>query len=236
MHPLAREKRFGSSRFSDRAAAGSVLADLIAAQRFLAPVVVTVPNGGVPVALPVANRLGVELGLCFVAKIPLPSNPPVGLGALDGRGRPILNEDRISLLDIDDAALGSGLESARRTLRARTGRLADVARLPDLAGRTCILVDDGLASGFTALAALSTLRELGAHRCIVASPVASAWALETLRGHGDGVLTLCADDSPGFLVDSFYADFADVSIEEVRRLVLEYARPGCALGSRGACW
>ncbi|WP_341718217.1 phosphoribosyltransferase [Micromonospora sp. FIMYZ51] len=199
--------------YRDRAEAGRALADRLAALIGEPDVVVLgLVRGGVPVARVVAERLGVPLDVLVVRKLGMPLAPEVAFGALGPGGVRVLNDTVAAQVDPADIAEVQHREQAELDRRERLYR---AGRPPlDLAGRTAVIVDDGLATGATARAAVQVARQLGAHRVVVAVPVGSDEAYEMLAAEADQVI--CAQRPPDFgAVGAYYDDFHEVSDEEV---------------------
>lgn len=212
--------------FADRAEAGRRLADALAAWRIDSPVILALPRGGVPVACEIARRLDAPLDLILVRKIGTPNAPELAAAAVVDGPVPILvrNEDVLRAADVSESYLAR--EQAiklEEIARRRQTYLAGRAR-PDLAGRAVIVVDDGIATGTTALAALRAVRSSGAGRTILAVPVAPADTLERIGREVDDIVCLAAPENFSG-VGQFYADFHQLSDEEVTALLDRAARP-----------
>jgi predicted phosphoribosyltransferase len=210
--------------FADRTDAGRRLADALASDAATSdaamsasserPVVVALPRGGVLVAAPVARRLGTALDVMVVRKLGCPWQPELGVGAIAEDGVRVLNEPLIGELGMTDAQVAEvtareTIELARRSARYRDGR-----EPVDVRGRTVILVDDGVATGFTVRAAIEAVRGRGARLVILAVPVASDEAITSLRSAVDAVVVLEVATF-FFGLSEFYDDFHAVSDEEV---------------------
>jgi putative phosphoribosyl transferase len=213
-----------TGRFADRAAAGAVLARLLASYRADPTVTVLgLVRGGVPVAAVVADCLGADLDVLVVRKLGVPWAPEVAFGAIGPGGIIVLNDDVVRGLDKSAVARVTRheeAERARRELRYRAGR-------PELRldGRTAVVVDDGMATGATARAAVEVARRLGAARVVLAAPVGSAQAAAELAEVADEVV--CPVAPRGFgAVSRYYDDFRQVTDEEVVRLLAGAARSG----------
>lgn len=202
--------------FPDRRTAGRLLAERVAALEPEDPVVLALPRGGVPVAAEVAGALGAPLDLVIVRKIGAPGQPELAAGAaIDGEAPQVVRNESVT------AMLGLSEEDLERLARAefdeierrRAAYVGDRPPVP-LAGRTAILVDDGIATGTTARAALIGVRRRGAARTILAVPVAPADTVDSLRAEADAVVCL-AEPEPFFGIGQFYADFHQVPDREV---------------------
>ena len=199
--------------FRDRSDAGRQLARLLAMRREVLPVVIALPRGGVPVAYEIARSLRWPLDVFVVRKLGAPFQHELGIGALAEDGTVII-DPLAARLDIDQHDLAAVIaeeteEAGRRVRRFRAGRPA-----VDVAGRTVILVDDGVATGGTARVALRCLRAKGAAKLVLATPVAAPDAIASLRADADDVVCLQQPDDFR-AVGLWYADFHQVADEEV---------------------
>ncbi len=207
--------------FVDRRDAGRRLADLLAPFARERPIVLALPRGGVPVAVEVARALDAPLDVLAVRKLGAPENPEFAIGAVaeDGTGVVAAEIARmgISQEEIDRILAREGHELRRRMALFRTGRAPR-----DLTGLTVIIVDDGMATGLTDLAAVRAVRARGAARIVVAVPVASREAIAMLRQEADEVVSHSVPTH--FLgVGRWYRDFRQVSDDEVLALLAEAA-------------
>ncbi|MGY0235645.1 phosphoribosyltransferase [Longispora urticae] len=205
-------------RYRDREHAGLVLAELVAAEADLGPepLVLGLVRGGVPVAAALAGALRLPLDALVVRKLGVPGAPEVAFGALGPGGVRIINEDIAVHLDEREMATVERHEAAelvRREDLYRAGRPP-----PRLGGRTAVIVDDGLATGATARAAVAVARTLGAERVVVAVPVGSPEAMDLVLAEADGVI--CPEVPWQFLaVGLGYEDFEQVTDAEVLELL-----------------
>ncbi|MGO4916149.1 erythromycin esterase family protein [Pseudogemmobacter sp. W21_MBD1_M6] len=209
-------------RFSDRADAGRQLAVKLAAMSLDRPVVYALPRGGVPVAAAIAKALNAPLDIILVRKIGAPGQPEVALGAIVEGFEPqtVINEDVKRISGADDAYLDRARAHELIELERRRGLyLGDHPRI-DPAGRTAIVVDDGLATGATMKAALIALKRQNAARIVVALPVAPKDALPEIAARADDVV--CLNPSQSFRgVGAFYNDFHQLTDEETIGLLRE---------------
>jgi predicted phosphoribosyltransferase/dienelactone hydrolase len=204
--------------FRNRGDAGRRLA--VALARFAAdkPVVEGLPRGGVPVAFEVAAALGAPLDVLLVRKLGCPGQPELGVGAIGEGGVRVTNRGLVARLGIPEAALDDIAGREGQVLARRLQLLrGDRARVP-VAGRTVIIIDDGLATGYTARAAIEVMRRLGARKVILAVPVAPAEAVQELGAVADEVVCLL---TPAWFmaIGEFYDDFNQVPDAEVARLL-----------------
>lgn len=198
--------------FVDRVDAGRRLAEEL---RFLAGedlVVVGLPRGGVPVAFEVAQALGAPLDVVIVRKLGVPFQPELAMGALGEGGVRVLNEETVKLASPDGLAAVEDRERAEVDRRARQFR--GTATPVPLAGRTVVVVDDGIATGATARAACQVVRAHGARRVVLAAPVAPAGADRQMHPDADEVVCV-STPSTFYAIGQFYTDFAQTSDEQV---------------------
>lgn len=212
-----------SPLLADRAEAGRRLADRLERLRGEAPTVLALPRGGVPVAAEIAGRLGVPLDVFVVRKIAAPGEPEYALGAVAEGAPPWLDLERVRALGLAPGDLAAEIdrervEVDRRVLKYRGGRPA-----PPVEGRTVIVVDDGLATGATALVAVRAVRARRPRRLLLAVGVASFEAHALLAREVDELVCLSVP-RPFFAVGNFFRDFPQVSDAQMRAL-LERHRP-----------
>jgi len=181
---------FTAERFHDRAEAGHVLAGIIARHRYVDPLVLALPRGGVPVALPVAQVLHAPLDLLFVRKIGAPEQPEFALAAVvEGEPEEVtLNAEMALHMRIPADWLEARRAEAHSEIARQRARYCQGRKRHDLAGRSLIVVDDGIATGTTLRAAIAALRRAGPHDITVAVPVAPPGAITALRAEVDDVI------------------------------------------------
>ncbi|OPY39058.1 MAG: hypoxanthine-guanine phosphoribosyltransferase [Methanoregula sp. PtaU1.Bin051] len=208
-----REKRF---IFTDRHDAGRRLGALIRTRPALVnPVVLAIPAGGVPVGIEIAIGLGVPLSLAIVRKVRIPGSTEAGFGAVTWDGRVLINDRLRAALRLSQEDVDAAVITTRRNVEERINRFTKGRPFPDIAGKTTILVDDGLASGFTMLAALTSIKTLHPLRILVAVPTASASSIEVVARQCDEII--CANIRGGryFAVAEAYREWYDLDDREV---------------------
>ncbi len=217
-----------TDRYADRREAGRELARILAPFAQKEPVVIALPRGGVPVAYEVASVLGAPLDVLEVRKIGAPRHPELGVGAVAEGGETVLDAERIATYGLLPSSFVEVAEAAARDVGRRARRYRGGLPPIDVRGRIVILVDDGIATGVTARAALRALRRRGARMLVLASPVGDAAALAEL---GDEAHEIVCTRSTGELdaVNEWYDDFSTPTEREVvellRRAAASSARP-----------
>jgi putative phosphoribosyl transferase len=208
--------------FRDRRDAGRRLAARLEALRGEQPVVVGLPRGGLPVAAVVAEALGAPLDVVVVRKLGVPFQPELGMGAVGEGGVRVLNDEVVRLTGVGPAEIAEVEARERVEIERRARRFRGERRAVPLDGRTVIVVDDGIATGGTARAALEVVRAHGARTVVLAVPVAPPEALADLRALADVVV--CLESPAAFnAVGQWYDDFTQTSDGEVVRLLDEAA-------------
>jgi predicted phosphoribosyltransferase len=184
--------------------------------------VLALPRGGVPVAFEVARALELPMDLFLVRKLGVPGNEELAMGAVASGGVRVLNSNVINVLCIDEATIEAETRAEQAELARREALYRGARPPPGLKGRSVILVDDGLATGATMLAALKALKAQEPARVVVAVPAAPRELCEQLRHEADEVV--CArTPEPLQSVGQCYEDFSETSDDEVRALVAEAA-------------
>lgn len=199
--------------FKDRLDAARQLARALGAYQSQRPLVLGIPRGAVPMAHLLAQQLGGEMDVVLVRKLRAPFMPEVAVGAIDESGQTYLAPDAQDM-GADAAYLQEEKRTQLATLQRRRQQYDAIRPAADAAGRTVIVVDDGLATGATMIAALQVVRQHRPARLVCAVPVASPDALEKVRPWADELVCLSApEDFEG--VGQFYRDFRQVEDEEV---------------------
>lgn len=207
-------------KFADRRHAGMSLGALVASHEPESPLVVALPRGGVPVGFEVAAVLGCELDVLGVRKIGAPGRQELAMGAVAEGGVLIRNDDVIAGLSVSDDQFEAASGRAREELEQRMSSLRRLVSALALEGKTAIVVDDGLATGATARAALDGVMQLGAGAAWLAVPVAPRSTLSSLEKFAD--MTLALTEPRSFVaVGAWYRDFSQTSLNEAISLLVE---------------
>ena len=208
--------------FRDRTHAGEILADMMASYQDTDAIVLAIPAGGVPVAAVIARQLNLPLDVAITSKIVPSWNSEIGYGAIAFDGTVSLNEDLISHLRLTEQEIQQGIENTKQKVQRRLDMLRGRLPLPKLSGCDTILVDDGLASGFTMLTAVTALRKAQAEHIIVAVPTAHQESLQRLIQQVDTIY--CPNIRSGwrYAVADAYQYWSDIEEKEVKKILNEF--------------
>jgi predicted phosphoribosyltransferase len=207
--------------FPDREAAGAALATVFLAHRELIvddPVVVALPRGGVPVAAPVARAVGAPLDVIIVRKLGVPSHRELAMGAIGEGGIRVLDERVRRTWQVSDEQLATVEAREQEQLARRAERLRAGRDAVPLGGRPAIVVDDGLATGSTAKAAIRVVRAAGATAVVIAAPVAPPETANDLAHVADAVVCVVTP-TPFAAIGQWYRDFSPTTDDDVVRIL-----------------
>lgn len=210
-----RELRDGIHVFRDRQEAGQMLASMLDEHRNSDALVMAIPSGGVPVGVEIARELHIPMDVIIVRKIQLPDNPEAGFGAMSPDGTVILNERLMEHLNLSLQEIDRQIERTRNNIMKREKLFRREKMYPVLRGKSVIIADDGLASGYTMLAALDFIRKKGPSNIIVAVPTACSRTADMIVQEVDELI--CPNIRSGwtFAVADAYENWYDVDEEEV---------------------
>jgi putative phosphoribosyl transferase len=212
-NPLLRERRFV---FEDRHDAGRQLGVLVKTLPDIRdPLVLAVPAGGVPVGREVAAALGAPLSLAVVRKVRIPGSTESGFGAVTWDGQVLINEPLRAALGLSAGVVEAAVAQTRENVSARVALFTRGRPVPAMAGKTVIMTDDGLASGFTMLAAIQGIRLRNPARVIVAVPTSSATSAALVSRHADRLVCLNIRSGRTFAVADAYREWYDLEDREV---------------------
>lgn len=210
--------------FRDRHDAGRRLAGSLSAYAGRPDaIVLALPRGGVPVAFEVAAALGVPLDVFLVRKLGAPGQPELAMGAIASGGARVLDRSLVARLGVSAAQVAEVEARELRELERRERAYRGDRPAPSVAGRTVILVDDGVATGASLKAAIAALREQGPAAIVAAVPVAPVSTRRALEALADEVVCV-ASPEPFYAVGNFYDDFGETGDEEVRELLARAGR------------
>ncbi|NVM56978.1 MAG: phosphoribosyltransferase [Desulfobacterales bacterium] len=205
--------------FRDRAHAGKILVGMLEPNRGGDSIVLAIPAGGVPVGAVLAEQLSLALDVAVVSKITLPWNTEAGYGAVAFDGTVRLNDGLLLRLGLTKEEVGKGIEKTSSKVAQRVNRLRRGRPFPDLSKRSVILVDDGLASGFTMRVAVEALRKAGAGHIIVGTPTGYRGPMERIAGEVEALYCPNIRSGLSFAVADAYERWSDVDEDEVIRIL-----------------
>ena len=201
--------------FEDRRDAGRLLGEMLVEYRDTGAIVLALPSGGVPVGTEVAKALNAALDLLIVRKIQIPDNPEAGFGAITPDGTPIINKGLLAKLSLNKKAVEAQINKAMESVKQREGLFRKNRPYTSFQSKTVIIVDDGLASGYTMLAAIRFVKRDTPEKVIVAVPTSSARAIDFILEEADELF--CANIRTGysFAVAEAYRNWYDLTEKEV---------------------
>lgn len=206
--------------FRDRLHSGNLLSEKLQeyAQKGKT-IILALPAGGVPVGYAVSKKLGIPMGIMVVRKIQIPWNAEAGFGALTWDGETVLNTPLVEQLGLSNVEIEESISKTKRIIQERQRKFMGDKPMPNLNKKVVILVDDGLASGFTMLAAVRSAKKETPKKIIVAVPTASMGAIRLLEPEVDEIVCLNIRTGPSFAVADAYKNWYDLTDEEVIRIL-----------------
>lgn len=202
--------------YEDRTEAGRVLARELESIDFKTrPIVLAIPNGGVPVGVEISKSLNADLDAIIVRKLQVPGNPEAGFGALTSHGSLLLNESLVRSIGLNQRQIDLVVKQTQDQIARRKADYRGLVGIIQPSNRDVILVDDGLASGYTMKAAIESVRTLAPNRIIVAVPTSSGSASDLIGSEVDHLICPRIESGFIFAVASAYKKWYDVSDSEV---------------------
>jgi predicted phosphoribosyltransferase len=216
-----KQYRDRSLLFADRFEAGQVLGKMLEPEYKESEnlLVLAIPAGGVPVGLKISKMLKADFDMIIVRKIPIPDNPEAGFGAMTLDGGIFINQELIAYLGISPVQIAKQIDLVRNVLKKRKRLLQKEKSFPQVSGKSVILVDDGLASGYTMMASIDNVRNKGAQKIIVAIPTAPLTALMMIEPLADEIYCANIRETHMFAVAQAYKQWHDLNVEEVIELI-----------------
>lgn len=211
------------SVFKDREQAGKELGKKLAEKYLNKDVIIlAIPRGGVPVGVCAALELNSDLDLIITRKIQIPWNPEAGFGAVTVNGSIVLNEPLVAQLGLKNEEIKELAEKTIYEIKRRMREFRGDAPPPRIKGRIVIIVDDGLASGYTMVAAVKSVRKEEPEKIVVAVPVSPRRSLKIVEKFADEVLCLIVSDAYMFAVADYYENWYDLTDEDVKNYISKY--------------
>lgn len=201
--------------FRDRNHAGNVLANMMLNYKDSDSIVFGIPAGGIPVAAPMASNLNLNFDVAVVSKITLPWNTEAGYGAVAFDGTVKLNHEVLTQINLTNKQINLDIEKVTNKVKRRFKEFRGNKPFPDTINKNIILVDDGIASGFTMLVAVEALKNTDPDKIIIATPTAHLQSIEKVSQEVDMVYCANVRSGWGFAVADAYQNWYDVSEEEV---------------------
>lgn len=210
--------------FENRYDAGRQLAAKLTEYRKQQAIVLAIPNGGLPVGLQVALALEADLDMVISRKIPIPLRPEGGFGAVADDGATMLNHEVLKGLNLSEQQINYQVSKVRNDIQQRSLLYRGDRLLSVITGKIAIITDDGLASGYTMMAAVESIRRRQPKEIVVAVPAASAQAVKQVEKTADRVVTVVTAFVPRFYVSDFYRYWHVLSDEEGLKVFKEWKR------------
>jgi len=208
--------------FRSRDHAGRVVAGMLGKFKGTESLILAIPSGGIPVGVAIAEELNLPLEAAVVSKITLPWNTEAGYGAVAFDGTVRINEDLLPHLRLSEQQIAEGVEKTRQKVQRRVRKFLGERPFPDLSRKAAILVDDGLASGFTLLVAVEAIRRLGTPKILIAVPTGSADRLSKVAREVDALYCANIREGWGFAVAEAYRRWVDLEEEEAAKLYKDF--------------
>lgn len=216
-----RRLRDKQSVFEDRADAGERLASALEAYRGTHAIVLAIPSGGVPVGIKIARQLVLPFDLLIVRKLQIPFNTEAGFGAMTLGGEVLLNNELVQSLGLGKDVINATIKVTKEILARRNQLFRMGKSMPDCTGKTVIITDDGLASGYTMRAALRWVNSMKPQKIVAAVPTGSERTVRAVQKEVDELVCLNIRTSLRFAVAEAYHNWYDLSDEDVLRLIAE---------------
>jgi putative phosphoribosyl transferase len=219
-----RDKRFV---FKDRDDAGKVLSEMLKPyyKKAKETFVLAIPSGGVPIGLEVAKGLSLPLDLIIVRKIPIPGNPEAGFGAVTLDGDVFLNDELVAFLQLSQKQIEDQITKVKTDLQERNRIFRQGTPSPDVINKTVLMADDGLASGYTMLACVETVRRKGANKIVVAVSTAPERTVFRISPIAEEIFCPNIRTERHFAVAEAYANWYDLSRDEILTRLREAGFP-----------
>jgi putative phosphoribosyl transferase len=208
--------------FEDRRDAGKLLAKKLTRYKGADAFILAIPSGGLPVAAEMAKALAMQLDIIIVRKLQIPFNPEAGFGAMGPDGEIIVNEELLSRLKLPEEAVEAQVKKTGEVIRKREQLFRAGKPFPPCKDRSVIVVDDGLASGYTMLAALRHIRKKMPSRLVAAVPTGPERTIRKILAETDEVICLNVRSGHSFAVADAYRNWYDLTDEDVLTILKEH--------------
>ena len=208
--------------FDDRFDAGRKLAEMLSVYKNSNAIILALPAGGVPVAAAMAEILNLPVDVAVVSKITLPWNTEVGFGAIAFDGTVLLNDTFLKSAGLNNDEINQRIRMTREKVNRRLNYLRGSKPFPDLTGKTVLIVDDGIASGFTMRTAIKAVKKLNAKEIIIAVPTAHSESLRDLLPMANSIYCPNLRSGFGFAVAEAYKKWSDVDERDALEILKRF--------------
>jgi putative phosphoribosyl transferase len=210
--------------FRDRSEAGLLLSQKLSVYRGSDAIILAIPSGGLPVAFEIMQALGILLDLIIVRKIQIPGNPEVGFGAMDPDGEVILNQSLLDHIGLTKQEISTQIRKTEDVIKKRVHVFRGDKSFPSIEQKIVFIVDDGLASGYTMLAAIHFIKRRRPFNIIVAVPTASKRTVDSILPEVDELVCLNIRSGYPFAVADAYENWYDLTDEDVLAMLRAIVR------------
>ena len=205
--------------FEDRYEAGRLLAEKLTTYKNSDAIILGIPSGGVPIATEIASALDLPMDLIIVRKIKIPYNPEAGFGSIGPEGEITLNEKVLAQLSLTEKEMKGEIKKTKDVIKQRDQLFRHERSFPGLKEKTVIVVDDGLASGYTMFAAIKFIKKKSPQKVIVGVPTGSGKTVDFVLSFVDELVCLNIRNKLPYAVADAYRNWYDLTDEEVLRLI-----------------
>lgn len=213
------EYRNKTQIFNDRIHAGNLLGDILKKrrQRFI---LFAIPSGGIPVCYAISKKLDIDFDILIARKLQIPWNTEAGFGAISWDGEVVFNERLLNELDLSEDSINKIIQETQTSINHRIKKFRGNRPFPNITGKKVIVVDDGLASGYTMLSVVKSLKKRNSEKIIIAVPTASASSIELLSKNVEEIICLNLRSGPFFAVADAYKIWYDLADEEIIKYLI----------------
>ncbi|WP_455277281.1 phosphoribosyltransferase [[Eubacterium] cellulosolvens] len=213
------EYRNKTQIFNDRIHAGNLLGDILKKrrQRFI---LFAIPSGGIPVCYAISKKLDIDFDILIARKLQIPWNTEAGFGAISWDGEVVFNERLLNELDLSEDSINKIIQETQTSINHRIKKFRGNRPFPNITGKKVVVVDDGLASGYTMLSVVKSLKKRNSEKIIIAVPTASASSIELLSKNVEEIICLNLRSGPFFAVADAYKIWYDLADEEIIKYLI----------------
>ncbi len=208
--------------FKDRQVSGTLLAQRLLGYKDTDGIVFAIPSGGVPVAAEIAKALTLPLDLIIVRKVQIPYNPEAGFGAVSPDNKVLLNENLLSMLNLSEKEVEQQIQITREIIKKRNELFRKGLPFPSVKNKVAIIVDDGLASGYTMLSAIDYIKRQEPQKIVVAVPTGAKETVKLILPKVDELVCLNIRSGYGFAVANAYENWYDLDDDEVISIIQDF--------------